>query len=334
LRESIQLQKRGKAEPSAEPSRNAHNSIIMKNIFIVAAIIVSASACRRATLPAVTTVTKTPIINTEIKNASGQIILAGHASISAMQMPNYKTWYDDSYRNYTVDPTAAEQLKPLLQNKTMEVFLGSWCGDSKREVPHMIKILQQAGIDTARLSLIFVDNSTGSYKQSPQHEERGKNIHHVPTFIVYDDTKEIGRVVESPVISLEKDLLAILQQQPYQPNYRAIDHWTKQVATRTRTMTDTELQSLVAALKPLCRHYGEFNGYGYVLLAAKNTTEALNVFRLNTLIYPDNAGVFDSLAEAWETTGNKAEALAAYEKVLQLKPGDEKAKGKVLALKP
>ncbi len=300
---------------------------------MVAAIMVLAVACHRATVPAGTTVTNTPIINTEIKNASGQTILAGRASISAMQMPNYKTWYDDSYNSYAVDVAAARQLQPLLQNKTMEVFLGSWCGDSKREVPRMIRILQQAGMDTARLSLVFVDNSTGSYKQSPQHEERGKSIHHVPTFIIYDDKKEIGRIVESPVSSLEKDLLAILQQQSYQPNYRAINHWTKQVIERNRNMTDSELQNLVATLKPLCRHYGEFNGYGYVLLAARNTTEALNVFRLNTMIYPDNAGVFDSLAEAWETTGNKKEAIAAYEKVLQLKPGDEKAKGRVASLK-
>lgn len=299
-----------------------------------AAIMVLAVACHRATVPTVTTtVTNTPVINTEIKNASGQTILAGHASISALQMPNYKAWYDDSYNSYAVDAAAAKQLQPLLQNKSIEVFLGSWCGDSKREVPRMIRILEQAGMDTARLSLIFVDNSTGSYKQSPQHEERGKNIHHVPTFIIYDDKKELGRVVESPVSSLEKDLLAILQQQPYQPNYHAIAHWTKQVAERTRNMTDGELQNLVATLKPLCRHYGEFNGYGYVLLAAKNTTEALNVFRLNTMIYPDNAGVFDSLAEAWETTGNNKEAIAAYEKVLQLKPGDEKAKGKIAVLK-
>jgi predicted Zn-dependent protease len=188
-------------------------------------------------------------------------------------------------------------------------------------------------MDTSRLALIFVDNSTGTYKQSPQHEEAGKNIHHVPSFIIYDDKKELGRIIESPLTSLEKDLLAILQQQPYQPNYRAIDYWTKQVAIRSRNMSDAELQSQVATLKPLSRHYGEFNGYGYVLLAAHHTTEALNVFRLNTMIYPDTAGVFDSLAEALEKTGNKKEAIAAYEKVLVLSPGDAKAKGKIAALK-
>ncbi len=295
---------------------------------MVAAIIVLAVACRRATIPAAT-----PVVNTEIKNESGQTILAGHTSLSAMQWPAYKTWFDNSYNSYIVDTVSAKQLQPYLQNKRMEIFLGSWCGDSKREMPRMIKVLQNAGMVTANISLIFVDNSTGAYKQSPQHEEKDKYIHHVPSFIIYDDKKEMGRIIESPMVTLEKDLLAIVQQQPYQPNYRAIEYWRKKVAARAKNMSDAELQTLAATLKPLCKHYGEFNAYGYVLLAAKNNTESLNVFRLNTFIYPDNAGVFDSLGEAFARTGNKNAAIAAYEKVLSLKPDDVNAKRKIGELK-
>ncbi len=299
----------------------------MKNIFIVAAVLMCAASCHRALVPN----TATPI-NQEIKNESGQTILAGKATISSMQMPAYKTWYDDSYNKYAVDAASAQQLKPLLKNKHIEVFLGSWCGDSRREVPHMIKILREAGMDTARLSLVFVDNSSNHYKQSPQHEESGKNIHHVPSFIVYDGAREMGRIIESPVTSLEKDLLAILQQQPYQPNYRGIEYWNKNITAKNDPMMDEELQRAAATIKPLCRHYGEFNAYGYVLLAAKKNTEAINVFKLNTLIYPDNAGVFDSLAEGWERSGNKEAAIINYKKVLQLKPGDEKAMKKIKEL--
>lgn len=300
----------------------------MKHIFVVAVILVCTAACHRAIIPVVT-----PVINTEIKNESGQTILVGRASVSAMQMANYKTWFDDSYNKYTVDAGSTQQLKPLLQNKRMEIFLGTWCGDSRREVPRMLKILQSAGMDSTQLSLIFVDNSSHAYKQSPQHEEKGKNIHHVPSFIIYDEKKEIGRIIETPVVSLEKDLLAILEQQSYQPQYRAIEYWRNEVANRTDNMTDMELQKLVSILKPLCKHSGEFNAYGYVLLSAKNNSEALNVFRLNTMLYPDNANTFDSLAEAWERTGNKKEAIAAYEKLLVLKPGDEAVKKKIEALK-
>jgi tetratricopeptide (TPR) repeat protein len=296
----------------------------MKNIFIVAVVVLLTASCHRATVP-----TATPIINQEIKNEAGQTILAGRATISSMQMPAYKTWYDDSYNKYAVDAAAAQQIKPLLQNKRMEVFLGSWCGDSRREVPRMIKVLQAAGMDTTKLSIVFVDNSNAAYKQSPQHEERGKNIHHVPSFIVYEDKKEMGRIIESPLVSLEKDLLTILQQQPYQPNYRAIEYWSKSVHEKNGAMMDEALQRAATAIKPLARHYGELNSYGYVLLAAKKNTEAVNVFKLNTLLYPDNAGTFDSLAEAWERSGNKEAAIINYKKVLQMKPDDERAKKKI-----
>lgn len=300
----------------------------MKNIFLVAAVLCMATACHRTIVPATT-----PITNLEIKNESGQLILAGHGSHSVLQEPNYKAWYDQSYNAYTTDTATVLQLKPLLNTIRMEVFLGSWCGDSKREVPHMLKVLQQLGMDTAKVSLIFVDNSIQNYKQSPQHEETDKNIHHVPTFIVYDGNKETGRIIESPKMSLEKDLLAILKAQPYQPNYEAIDHWIKQVKNRDNTMSDELLNSLVTELKPLCKHYGEFNAFGYVLLAAHKSAAAINVFRLNTFIYPNTPGVFDSLGEAYEKLGNKPAAITAYEKVLTLKPTDENAKRRIAALK-
>ena len=295
---------------------------------MVAVILCMASACHRSLVPSTT-----PITNLEIKNESGQLILAGHGSISVLQQPNYKPWYDKSYDAYSVDTSLTAELKPLLKQTRMEVFLGSWCGDSKREVPRMLKLLQNTGMDTTHVSLIFVDNSTNAYKQSPQHEEKGKGIHHVPTFIIYENNKELGRIVESPKQSLEKDLLTILKQQPYQPNYEAINFWIKQIKKRETNLSDDVLKNLVGELKPLCKHFGEFNAYGYVLLAAHQNVEALNVLRLNTFIYPDTPGVFDSLGEAFEKTGNKAAAIIAYEKVLSLKPTDENAKKKLATLR-
>src|SRR5476649_784326 len=190
----------------------------MKNIFMVAAILLAA-ACQRATVPVTT-----PIVNTEIKRESGPVLL-GHASHSMLQQPDYKTWFDKSYDAYTVDTPAVKQLQHGLKHRSMEIFLGSWCGDSKREVPRMLKILQDAGMDTTYISLVFVDNNLATYKQSPQHEEKNSNIHRVPTFIIYDGSKELGRIVESPVVSLEKDMLSILGHQNYTPNYKAVNYW-------------------------------------------------------------------------------------------------------------
>jgi len=147
-----------------------------------------------------------PYVNAEVQD-SGETILIGHCSIDRLQKENYKQWYNFSFNSYMIDSATTNQLKSLLEGKTIEIFLGSWCDDSRREVPRMFKILNCAGFDTTHIQLIFLNHA----KQSPQHEEQGKHITNVPTFIVYDHKKEMGRIVESPKLSLEKDLLTILQ---------------------------------------------------------------------------------------------------------------------------
>lgn len=300
----------------------------MKYNFILVGLCTIVGACHHSAVPSTT-----PIVNTEIKNQSGNTILAGHGSISILQTMPYKEWFDKQYNSYTVDSSTVQLLAPRLANKTIEVFLGSWCGDSKRETPRLIKILQAAHFDTSRLKLVFVDNSTKTYKQSPQHEEAGKLIHHVPTIIVYNNNGEMGRIIENPVISLEKDLLAIALHKAYTPNYKDITWWINNVKERTAPITGEKLSTIAATVKPLCGRMSDFNAYGYVLLAQKNYTEAINVFKLNTLLFPSVAGTYDSLGEAYLTTGNNEKAKENYNKVLQLKPGDENATKMLAQLK-
>ena len=77
---------------------------------------------------------------------------------------------------------------------------------------------------------------------------------------------------------------------------------------------------------------GELNGWGYQLLAQKNTSEALAIFRLNAALYPKSSNVYDSLAETLEATGNAAEALSNYKKSLALDPQNKNAAERIRAL--
>jgi len=43
-------------------------------------------------------------------------------------------------------------------------------------------------------------------------EVDGLEIHFVPTFIFYRDEEEIGRIIEMPYESLEKDMLEIVKK--------------------------------------------------------------------------------------------------------------------------
>lgn len=278
------------------------------------------AACNNHIAPSTTS-----IVNTEVTNDKKQTMLLGHCAYGMLQGNNYKEWFMKSYNNYKVDTAIALQIKPLLAKKTIEIFLGTWCGDTKREVPAMLKILETAGCDTNYIKLIFVNNADSVYKQSPQHEEKAKFIHHVPTFIVYENKKELNRIVETPIVSLEKDLLAVLNKNVYAPKYKALLAWKKEKNT-DKLMGDERLNALAARYKNICLHAGEFNAYGYVLMSNKKMIEALNVFKLNVLLYNTNANIFDSLAECCYKMGNKAEAKMYYEKVLELNPKSENAK--------
>jgi hypothetical protein len=159
-------------------------------------------------------------VNTEATDKRGNLILLGKSTRERLAQPPFNDWYNKNYAAYTIDSNTANQIKPLLKNKQFFLFMGTWCGDSRREVPRMYKILDYCQVKLSRIQLINLNNSDTAYKQSPGHEERGLNILRVPTLLIYENGHEVGRVVESPVTSLEKDMFAIVTKQPYEHRYK------------------------------------------------------------------------------------------------------------------
>jgi len=64
----------------------------------------------------------------------------------------------------------------------------------------------------------------------------------------------------------------------------------------------------------------ELNALGYQLLKANRFNAAIHVFQLNIEAYPNSANTYDSLGEAYMDAGDKAQAIANYQKSLQLNP--------------
>lgn len=157
--------------------------------------------------------------NQRIQDDSGNPVLVGKCSADALLLEPFMSWYLKNYETYVVDTATCFYLSPLLKNKKITIFLGTWCGDSMRQVPAILKMLDCCNFPKENLTLIMVSNQQDSYKQSPQHEENGKNIIRVPTIIIEDNFREVGRIVEYPVVSLEKDMLSILRKERYVPNY-------------------------------------------------------------------------------------------------------------------
>lgn len=77
----------------------------------------------------------------------------------------------------------------------------------------------------------------------------------------------------------------------------------------------------------------DINRWGYSLVAQERLQPALNVFLLNTQLFPDSANTYDSLAEANWLLGNIDAAISGYKKVLKMQPDNEYAEGQLAKLR-
>jgi tetratricopeptide (TPR) repeat protein len=64
----------------------------------------------------------------------------------------------------------------------------------------------------------------------------------------------------------------------------------------------------------------EVNSLGYQLLQADMYKQAIRIFQLNVETYPQSGNTWDSLAEAYMDDGDKAQAIANYQRSLRINP--------------
>ena len=158
-------------------------------------------------------------INQEINQENGQSFLVGQIDIAGLSSKSYQSWYSNNHKAYEVDKETISPIKAELAKHQILIFMGTWCGDSKRETPRFIKILEAVDFPMENLKIVALDKTKERYKMSPDGEEWGLSIKRVPTFIFYKDGKETNRIIESPIVSLEADIKAIVSGIDYIPNH-------------------------------------------------------------------------------------------------------------------
>jgi hypothetical protein len=75
------------------------------------------------------------IVNKESVDPRGNPMLLGKSTKQRLQEYPYGNWYNKNYSDYKLDLVTAELLKSKLKNKRFVIFMGTWCGDSRQEVP-------------------------------------------------------------------------------------------------------------------------------------------------------------------------------------------------------
>ena len=149
------------------------------------------------------------------KDWEGNKILVGKINLAQLRAFTSSDWYKNEYALYKVNQSVLAEIKPLLKDKKVSLIMGTWCEDSQREVPGMIKILTEAGYPTASMEIIAVDED----KTTPGKLEKVFDLFNVPTLIFSAKDTEINRIVEFPINSLEQDILAILRGEDYKNAY-------------------------------------------------------------------------------------------------------------------
>ena len=77
----------------------------------------------------------------------------------------------------------------------------------------------------------------------------------------------------------------------------------------------------------------ELNALGYGFMGAGQLPLALEVFRLNTVVYPNSSNVWDSFGEALMNDGQSEEAIRSYERSLELDPQNANATARLKTLR-
>jgi hypothetical protein len=187
----------------------------MKRIYISFFLITLLLGACRSTKPAAdtkpvakaNTISATDAATTEVNFHDQSTWILGYFKPVQLTHYPYSTWLMKGYDDYQVNTDALNKLLDIdKEGITLKIVMGVWCPDSRREVPRFMKVLAAWHFPTDKTVFIGVDDA----KQSPIGEYAGLEIQRVPTFIIYKNNIEAGRIIENPVTSLEQDMVNIL----------------------------------------------------------------------------------------------------------------------------
>ena len=123
------------------------------------------------------------------------------------QLPAYRKGMDE----YVPGEADLADLRAWAIPVKVEVWFGSWCPHCRETVPKMMKSI--AAASNTNIQLVFTGVPRPPFKDYVPAKE--KNITGVPTFIVYDGGREIGRISTIPAgSSLEHELAKVLDADP------------------------------------------------------------------------------------------------------------------------
>src|SRR5215471_6508274 len=147
------------------------------------------------------------------RDSKGNKILKGIISRQEVEHDTAFGWWAENLKAYTPQSQAVAELKKNT-NIQFIAFMGTWCEDSHFVIPKFYSLLDAAGFPQDKVTLIGVDRS----KKTLSHLAEAMNIVNVPTIIVMNNGKEVGRIIEYGKYGMiDKELAEIIASIPASP---------------------------------------------------------------------------------------------------------------------
>ena len=142
-------------------------------------------------------------------SVSNHDIMIGYCNLSGMTDTAFNSAYKAEFNFYTPDKETVSLIYPLRGGITVTIVMGTWCSDSREQVPRFMRVLASPDHSLPDPVVICVDRS----KKAGDVSLEGMNILKIPTFIVCFNGSELGRIIETPQTTMENDFLTILKKQ-------------------------------------------------------------------------------------------------------------------------
>ncbi|WP_029035239.1 TlpA family protein disulfide reductase [Salinimicrobium terrae] len=184
----------------------------MMKILFLSMLLITATNCGESQQAETANIQPEPVVSQEDQSD----MLIGEIEREDLQQPPFSAWFDPMYKSYKPNKEALEIIKEHINDYEIKMFLGTWCGDSQREVPKFYKLLELADYNMDKLNVRAVRRD----KTLPNDGQKEYDIQYVPTIIFLKDGEEVGRFVEYANDELEEDVAKIVSGQEYKNPYQ------------------------------------------------------------------------------------------------------------------
>ena len=119
-------------------------------------------------------------------------------------LPERLPQWERAIRAHRPEPEVVAMLREAPPAR-IEVLFATWCHDSFEHVPPLLAALRAASNPGLAVELVGLDRD----KMEPEGRGLLREVRRVPTVVVLREGQELGRVVETPATTMDRDVAEI-----------------------------------------------------------------------------------------------------------------------------